>query len=63
MTTLVTGATGHLLACQRGLVGERYILGGQNLTLSEMLTLIARLVDGGRRRFACLPAWFCHSPI
>jgi dihydroflavonol-4-reductase len=40
-------AAGHLLAYQRGVVGERYILGGENLTLGELLTLIARLV--GRR--------------
>jgi dihydroflavonol-4-reductase len=40
-------AAGHLLAYQRGVVGERYILGGENLTLGDMLTLIARLV--GRR--------------
>jgi dihydroflavonol-4-reductase len=40
-------AAGHLLAYQRGSIGERYILGGQNLTLGELLTLIARLV--GRR--------------
>jgi dihydroflavonol-4-reductase len=40
-------AAGHLLAYEHGAVGERYILGGQNLTFGEMLTLIARLV--GRR--------------
>ena len=40
-------AAGHLLAFERGGVGERYILGGHNLALGEILTLIARLV--GRR--------------
>jgi dihydroflavonol-4-reductase len=40
-------AAGHLLAYERGAVGERYILGGQNLTLGEILTLIAVLA--GRR--------------
>ena len=40
-------AAGHLLAFERGHVGERYILGGDNLPLSEMLALIADLV--GRR--------------
>ena len=30
-------ATGHLLAFQRGAVGERYILGGEDLTLKEIL--------------------------
>ncbi len=29
-------ATGHLLACERGRTGERYILGGENLTLHEI---------------------------
>lgn len=40
-------AAGHLLAFDRGAVGERYILGGQNLSLGEILTLIAVLA--GRR--------------
>lgn len=29
-------AEGHLLACQRGQVGERYILGSENLTLRQI---------------------------
>jgi dihydroflavonol-4-reductase len=37
-------AAGHLLAFERGRIGERYILGGCNMTLLEILTLIARLV-------------------
>jgi dihydroflavonol-4-reductase len=40
-------ATGHLLALRHGRIGERYILGGENLTLAEILAMIARLV--GRR--------------
>ena len=40
-------AEGHLRAFERGRVGERYILGGENLPLGEMLALIAHLV--GRR--------------
>ena len=40
-------AAGHLLAMERGRVGERYILGGEDVTLAAMLTGIARLV--GRR--------------
>jgi len=53
-------AAGHLLAYERGRVGERYILGGQNMTLREILGEIARLV--GRKppqvrlpRLAVLP--------
>jgi dihydroflavonol-4-reductase len=37
-------ATGHLLALRHGRIGERYILGGENLTLAEILAMIARLV-------------------
>jgi dihydroflavonol-4-reductase len=37
-------AAGHLLAFHRGRVGERYILGGQDMTLHEILTTIAQLV-------------------
>ncbi len=40
-------ARGHLLALTRGRVGERYILGGQNVMLRELLGEIAQLV--GRR--------------
>lgn len=34
---------GHLLAFERGRIGERYILGGENLLLGELLERIARL--------------------
>jgi len=40
-------AAGHLAALDRGKIGERYILGGQNVHFSEMLGAIARLL--GRR--------------
>ncbi len=36
-------AAGHLLAFKHGKIGERYILGGENLTLKEILTEIARI--------------------
>jgi len=36
-------AAGHLLAFQRGGDGERYILGGQDMTLRDILLEIARL--------------------
>jgi len=36
-------AAGHLLAFHRGRVGERYILGGEDMTLRDILTLIARI--------------------
>jgi dihydroflavonol-4-reductase len=37
-------AEGHLLAAEKGRVGERYILGGANLALAEILAEVARLV-------------------
>lgn len=37
-------AAGHLAAFERGRIGERYILGGHNLTLAAILAAIARLV-------------------
>jgi dihydroflavonol-4-reductase len=36
-------AAGHLLAAEKGRSGERYILGGENLTLKQMLDLLAEL--------------------
>jgi dihydroflavonol-4-reductase len=40
-------AAGHLLAFEKGRIGERYILGGENLTLRQLLATIAELA--GRR--------------
>ena len=38
-------ATGHLLACRHGVIGERYVLGGTNMTLAEILRAIAFIVE------------------
>ena len=40
-------ARGYLLALEKGRIGERYILGGQDVALSQMLGEIARIL--GRR--------------
>jgi dihydroflavonol-4-reductase len=40
-------ASGHLLAFQHGVVGERYILGGTNMSLKQILTEVAAIA--GRR--------------
>jgi dihydroflavonol-4-reductase len=49
-------AAGHLLAAERGRIGERYILGGRNLTLKEVLDMLAAM--SGRRA----PRWkFPHA--
>ena len=37
-------AAGHLLAFHRGRIGERYILGGEDMTLRQILECIAQLV-------------------
>ena len=37
-------AAGHLLAAETGAVGERYILGGENMSLAEILSAVAALV-------------------
>jgi dihydroflavonol-4-reductase len=36
-------ALGHVLAAERGVVGERYILGNQNLSLPEILAILAAI--------------------
>ena len=38
-------AEGHLLAAERGRIGERYILGNRNMTLAEIMAEIAALTD------------------
>src|SRR5258708_13750190 len=43
-------AAGHLAALRKGVIGERYILGGENVSLRTMLADIAHLT--GRR-----PPW------
>src|SRR5207248_10297121 len=49
-------AAGHLLGVERGRFGERYILGGENLTLREILVRIARLAGRSPPRIR-LPHW------
>jgi dihydroflavonol-4-reductase len=44
-------AQGHLLAAEKGRVGEKYILGNENLTLRQILTLLAELVGRPAPRF------------
>jgi dihydroflavonol-4-reductase len=38
-------AAGHLLAAERGVAGERYILGGENLSLKQVLDMLAAVSD------------------
>jgi dihydroflavonol-4-reductase len=50
-------ATGHLLAYEKGVVGESYILGGENRTLQWILETVAELT-GQRPPLVRLPHWF-----
>ncbi|MGH6726315.1 MAG: hopanoid-associated sugar epimerase [Pseudolabrys sp.] len=54
-------ADGHLAALRRGKIGQRYILGGQNVLFSQMLRDIAGLV-GGRAARVKLP-WQALIPV
>jgi dihydroflavonol-4-reductase len=36
-------AAGHLLLSERGKIGERYLLGAENLTLKDLLDILARI--------------------
>src|SRR5271169_3365177 len=36
-------AAGHLLVAERGRIGERYLLGGENLTLKQFLDVLAKI--------------------
>ena len=49
-------AAGHLLAAERGRPGERYILAHANLTLAELLGMLARIAGRAAPRVR-LPHW------
>jgi dihydroflavonol-4-reductase len=49
-------ADGHLAAAERGRSGERYLLGGENLSYLQLFTLLAEVV-GGRAPWLLLPDW------
>ena len=42
---------GHLQAMERGQPGERYILGGENVSLQEFFALVDAALGGRRRQF------------
>ncbi|NQU60739.1 MAG: NAD-dependent epimerase/dehydratase family protein [Rhodospirillales bacterium] len=44
-------AEGHVLAFEKGIVGERYILGSENLRLKDILGLISEITGGRAPRF------------
>jgi dihydroflavonol-4-reductase len=47
-------AAGHLLAAERGRIGERYILGGRNMTLKQILDALS-VITGRPAPRICLP--------
>lgn len=49
-------ALGHLLAAERGRIGERYLLGGTNLTMRQLLALLSGLTGLPMPRRA-IPPW------
>ncbi len=53
-------AMGHLLACEKGKVGERYILGSENLTLGQILEELAR-ITGMRAPTLKLPYFAAYT--
>jgi dihydroflavonol-4-reductase len=57
-------ARGHLLADERGVVGERYILGNRNFTLDRLFADLGRLSGVEPRRSSCRsrPPWRWPGP-
>jgi len=53
-------ALGHLLACERGRPGERYILGSENLTLAQIFGKLAGLT-GIPAPAVRLPYWVAYA--
>jgi dihydroflavonol-4-reductase len=54
-------AQGHLAALRRGRIGERYILGGQDVSFAQMLCDIAQLVN--RRVPTLRVPWWATLPV
>jgi nucleoside-diphosphate-sugar epimerase len=47
---------GHLLAAENGKPGERYVLGGENLTYNQFFKILSKLT-GKSRLLICVPFW------
>lgn len=54
-------ARGHVAALRRGRIGERYILGGENVRFAQMLAAIAALA--GRRPPRLRIPWYAALPV
>jgi dihydroflavonol-4-reductase len=55
-----TVALGHILAAEKGRIGERYILGGRNIGVPDLLDLLGRL-SGRRMPKMRIPYWVAWS--
>ena len=53
-------ARGHLLACEKGRTGERYILGSENMTLAQILGELASITGRKAPTFQ-LPYFLAYS--
>jgi len=53
-------AEGHLLAAEKGKVGERYILGNRNLMLKEILMILAKISGRPAPRIK-IPYWIAYT--
>ncbi|WP_051511509.1 NAD-dependent epimerase/dehydratase family protein [Skermanella stibiiresistens] len=49
-------ALGHILAAEKGSVGERYILGGENIAMADLIRAVASLTGHPGRSLA-IPRW------
>ena len=58
-------ARGHILAAERGRIGERYILGNENLSLTEIFRILGRItgVTPPRLRIAYPVAWLAAASM
>ena len=53
---------GHLAALERGRTGERYILGGENMYVPELLNLIAEVTEA-RQSHLQIPTWLALALV
>lgn len=53
-------AEGHVLAAEKGRVGEKYILGGRNLTLKDMFDSLANVTDVASPKMK-VPHWVAET--
>lgn len=52
--------TGHLLAMEKGIPGQRYVLGGENISYNELFAIV-REISGVQKRLFKIPLWIMLS--